>query len=108
MPANTETLNSAELDLREIATDVVSRAIKGGASAADAIVRDETEFSTVVRMREVETLKEAGSRGMGLRVFVGKRMASTYSSDFSPEGIERLVGGALELVTACAGYRRTR
>ena len=60
MPANTEVLSSAEIDLRDLAADVVARAIKGGASAADAIVRDATEFSTVVRMGEVETLKEAG------------------------------------------------
>lgn len=108
MPANTEVLSSAELDLREIAADVVSRAMKGGASAADAIVRDGNEFSTVVRLGEIETLKEAGSRGVGLRVFLGRRVASTYSSDFSPDGIERLVSGALQLVKVtsedpCAG-----
>jgi len=108
MPPNTEILSVAEVDLRDLATDVVARAIKAGATAADAIVRDGTEFSTVVRMGEVETLKEASSRGMGLRVFLGKRVASTYSSDFSREGVERLVAGALELakVTSedpCAG-----
>ncbi len=108
MAANTDILTGAEVDLREIATDVVARAIKGGATAADAIARDATEFSTVVRLGEVETLKEAGSRGVGLRVFLGKRTASTYSSDFSAEGIERLVKGALDLakITSedpCAG-----
>src|SRR5690242_7676183 len=108
MPPNTEILSVAEVDLRDLATDVVARAIKAGATAADAIVRDGTEFSSVVRMGEVETLKEASSRGMGLRVFLGKRVASTYSSDFSREGVERLVAGALELakVTSedpCAG-----
>jgi PmbA protein len=97
MATNMEVANAVETDLREVATDVVSRAMKGGASAADAIVRESTEFSTVVRLGQVETLKEAGSRGLGLRVFLGKRTASTYSSDFTPEGIERLVKGALEL-----------
>ena len=108
MSANIEALSSAAVDLREIVEDVIARAIKGGATAADAIVRDGTEFSTVVRMGEVESLKEADSRGMGLRVFLGKRAASTYSSDFSREGIDRLVRGALDLarVTSedpCAG-----
>lgn len=108
MPANTEALSSAAVDLREVVEDVVARAMKGGATAADAIVRDGTEFSTVVRLGEVESLKEADSRAVGLRVFLGKRAASTYSSDFSREGIERLVHGALDLarVTSedpCAG-----
>ena len=108
MSTNTEILSSTELDLRELAADVVARAMKGGATAADAVVRDGAEFSTVVRMGEVESLKEAGSRGIGLRVFHGKRVASTYSSDFSNEGLERLVHGALDLakITSddpCAG-----
>lgn len=108
MSVNTEILGSAEVDLREVVEDVIARAMKGGATAADAIVRDGTEFSTVVRMGEVESLKEADSRAVGLRVFLGKRAASTYSSDFSREGIDRLVRGALDLarVTSedpCAG-----
>jgi PmbA protein len=86
-----------DLELRDLVSDVVSRAMKAGATAAEAIVREGTEFSTLVRLGQVETLKEAGSRGMGLRVFQGKRAASTYSSDFTPEGIEHLVQGAVEL-----------
>ena len=38
-------------------------------------------------MREVETLKEAGSRGAGLRILIGRRTGSAYTSDLSPEGI---------------------
>jgi PmbA protein len=42
-------------------------------------------------------LKESGSRAVGLRVFLGQRSASTYSSDFTQDGIERLIRGAFEL-----------
>ena len=97
MSTNTEILTVPETDLREIASDVVSRAMKAGATAAEAVVREGSEFSTLVRLGQVETLKESGSRALGLRVFMGQRAASTYSSDFSQEGIERLVKGALEL-----------
>jgi len=97
MATNTDLLSAAEIDLKEIAADVVSRAMRAGATSADVIVRDGTEFSTVVRMGQVETLKEAGSRGLGLRVFLGKRAASTYSSDFSEDGIQHLIKGALDL-----------
>jgi PmbA protein len=92
-----EAASTVEAGLSDIATDVVARALKAGASAADAIVRESTEFSTVVRLGQVETLKEAGSRDVGLRVFLGQRTASTYSSDFTREGIERLIKGAVEL-----------
>jgi len=71
--------------------------MQGGASAAECVVREGDEFSTVVRLGQVETLKESGSRAIGVRVFNGKRAASTYSSDFSREGLDRMVKSALEL-----------
>ena len=89
-------------DLKEIATDVVSRAMKGGATAAECVVREGDEFSTVVRLGQVETLKESGSRAIGVRVFFGQRAASTYSSDFSSAGIERMLKSALELARICS------
>ncbi|HYL93247.1 MAG TPA: TldD/PmbA family protein [Alphaproteobacteria bacterium] len=97
MASHTETLSTPEIDLRQLAADVVSRAMKAGATAAEAIVLEGAQFETTVRMGEVESLKESGSRGLGLRVFLGQRAASTSSSDFSEEGISRLVRGALDL-----------
>jgi PmbA protein len=86
-----------ETDLRELAQDIVRRAMYGGATAAECVVREGDEFSTLVRLGQVETLKEAGSRSIGVRVFFGQRAASTYSSDFSSEGLDRMVKSALEL-----------
>src|SRR3954454_1146559 len=86
-----------ETNLREVAQDIVSRAMKGGATAAECVVREGDEFSTVVRLGQVETLKESGSRAIGVRVFFGQRAASTYSSDFSREGLDLLLNSALEL-----------
>jgi PmbA protein len=97
MATHTQIVSGAGADLRDLAADVVARAKKGGATAAEAVVREGSEFSTVVRMGEVETLKESGSRAIGLRVFLGQRTASTYSSDFSEDGLDRLVNGALDL-----------
>ena len=86
-----------ETNLREIAQDIVARAMKGGATAAECVVREGDEFSTLVRLGQVETLKESGSRSIGVRVFSGQRAASTYSSDFSWAGLDRMVKSALEL-----------
>jgi PmbA protein len=84
-----------------LAADIVAKAVKAGASDAEVTIREGDEFSASVRMGEVETLKESGSRGVGLRVLMaadnGYRVASTSTSDFSPEGIEYLVKGALSL-----------
>jgi len=97
MATHTQTVIGSDADLRDLASTVVSRAMKSGATAAEAVVRESSEFSTVVRMGEVETLKESGSRAIGLRTFLGQRTASTYSSDFSKDGIQRLISGAIEL-----------
>src|SRR5512135_2904558 len=86
-----------ETDLRSLAQDVVRRAMQGGATAAECVVREGSEFSTVVRLGTVETLKESGAKAMGLRVFFGQRAASTHTSDFTAAGIQTLVKGALEL-----------
>jgi PmbA protein len=85
------------LDLESLAADVVAMAVKAGASDAEAVVREGDEFSVNVRMGQVETLKESGSRGLGLRVFLGTRSASTSTSDLTPDGIGQLVEGAVAL-----------
>src|SRR3989440_6745455 len=93
-----ETRNSKlETDLKDIAQDTVRRPMSGGATAAECVIREGDEFSTVVRLGQVETLKESGSKAIGVRVFFGKRAASTYSSDFSRAGIDRMLNSALEL-----------
>jgi len=97
MPEAIAQSDSADFDLESLATDVVARAVKAGASDAEAVVREGDQFNVNVRMGEVETLEDSGSRGLGLRVFLGKRSASSSTSDLTPDGIRRLVDGALAL-----------
>src|ERR1035438_9063565 len=85
------------LDLESLTADVVALAMKAGATDAEAVVREGDEFSVNVRMGEVETLKESGSRGLGLRVFSGRRSASASTSDLTADGIRQLVDGAMAL-----------
>jgi PmbA protein len=93
----TEASPAAALDLESLAADVVAQAVKAGASDAEAIAREGDEFSVNVRMGQVETLKESGSRGLGLRVFLGRRSASSSTSDLTADGIRQLVDSALAL-----------
>jgi PmbA protein len=86
------------IDLESLAGDVVALAVKAGATDAEAVVREGDEFSVNVRMGAVETLKESGSRGLGLRVFDGRRSASASTSDLTADGIRQLVEGAMALV----------
>ena len=58
-------------NLLDIAAAAAKRAIELGATGAECTISEGEEFSASVRMREVENLKQAGSRGAGIRVLVG-------------------------------------
>jgi len=83
--------------LLEIAQDAVKQAIAAGASDTECTISEGEEFSAAVRMGELETLKDAGSRGAGLRVLIGRKMGSSYTSDLTPEGIRQMVESAVYL-----------
>jgi PmbA protein len=78
-------------DLEQIAVDLVERARRAGASAADVVVREADEFSANLRTGKIESLKEAASKALGLRVLLGIRSATSFSSDFSEQSLVRLV-----------------
>src|SRR5687767_1494028 len=83
--------------LQQTADHVIHRAKKKGASAADAMIREDDQFSVTVRMGEIETLKEASSRALMLRVFVGKRTATSHTSDLSLAQLDKLVDETVEM-----------
>lgn len=92
----------------ELANDVVWGALRRGATDAECTVVEGEEFSASVRWGELEALKEAGSKSIGLRVLIGRRSGSSYTSDFSRSGLEKLVDSAIALarITSedpCAG-----
>lgn len=84
-------------NLPQIAQDTIQQALAAGASDAECTISEGDEFSANVRMGELDTLKEAGSRGAGLRVLIGKRMGASYTSDLTPEGIRQMVRSAIDL-----------
>lgn len=84
-------------NLQTLASEVLGRALRAGATDAEVVAYEGEEFSAMVRLGQVETLKESGSRAIGLRVFNGLRTASTSSSDLSTDGLEKLVEGAVML-----------
>jgi PmbA protein len=85
---------------KDFALDLAQAAVRRGADASDVIIRRRTEFSVSVRLGEVETLKEATDRGLGLRVLVGGKQASVSGSDFSRQAIASLIEEAIEMARA--------
>ena len=83
--------------LQQTAQHVIDRARKAGASEADVMIREDESFSVTVRMGEIETLKEAIARSLMLRVFIGKRTATSHTSDVSLPAVDRLVDETIEM-----------
>jgi PmbA protein len=85
------------MELEQFAADAVKLALAGGATDAECTISEGAEFEASIRMREVENLKEAGSRGAGIRVLNGQHSGSAYTSDLSREGMATMVRKAIEL-----------
>jgi PmbA protein len=84
----------------QLALDLLAKAKRGGATEADIIIADGETFSVQVRLGAVDRLTKAREKHLGLRVFVGKRSASTSTSDFSANSLDQLVTETCTLAKA--------
>lgn len=78
-------------ELRDIARRVADMAVKAGADGAEVQVSEGTELVAKVRLGQPELVQEAGSRGLGLRVFRDLKQAVTFTSDLRPTALEAFV-----------------
>lgn len=85
------------MNYEALAQDVVARAKKAGAEEADVWLQTSTEFSVQVRKGEIETLTQAGNKGLGLRVFIEGRLGFASTSDFTPEALDKIIDTTLAL-----------
>src|SRR5262249_10298825 len=76
--------------LEEIADLLLAEAKRHGATAADADVAEGDGLDVGVRLGEIEHIKQARQKHLGLRAFVGERSALTSSADFSREALTKL------------------
>ncbi|HEX9743706.1 MAG TPA: metallopeptidase TldD-related protein [Nitrospiraceae bacterium] len=87
-------------DYSQLAVDLIGKARKRGATEADVMVVDGRNLSVQVRLSAVDRLTKAREKRLGLRVFFGKRSASTSTSDFSSASLDRLVSDTCALAQA--------
>ncbi len=72
-------------------SDLIARAMRNGADAADAVYGGSMSRDVSVRLGVLEDVGRSESAEIGLRVFVGQRSATASTSDFSPQAIATLV-----------------
>jgi PmbA protein len=81
--------------MKELAERLVAWGKADGADEIEVSVIEGREFSVDVRRGRIESLVEAGSRVLGLRVIKDKRTAVASSSDLEPGTLRRLVRNAV-------------
>jgi PmbA protein len=84
----------------DLLQDLVARAKKAGADAADAVLFEGVSLSHARRLGKVEKLERSESQDLGLRVLIGKRQAIVSSSDRSAKMLAELVERTLAMAKA--------
>ncbi len=77
--------------------DLIRAAKAAGADAADAVLVKSVSAGVSYRLGKLEDVERAESADLGLRVFVGQRVAFVSSTDFSPDGLGGLPSRAVAM-----------
>jgi len=91
---------------RELLARVLERLRRAGADAGDALIVESESLETRVRGAEIDFVKQARERALGIRALVagagGLRSAHTSTSDLSAAAVERMVDATVALARATA------
>ncbi len=84
------------MELATIAQRAVEAAQAAGATDAEAYVQDSVGREIRIFDGEVESLTDAGQRGLGVRCWIDHRSGYAYGTDLSDEGLSGIAAGAVE------------
>src|SRR5688500_9119411 len=83
-------------DLAAIAKRAVEAALAAGAGDAEAYVQDSLGREIRIFDGEVESLTEAGERGVGVRSWIDHRAGYAYGTELSDEGLGGIAQDSVE------------
>ena len=90
-------MTSPARDPQAILGTLLDAARKAGADAADALYVEGVSSSVSYRLGKLEDVERAESYDLGLRVFVGQKVAFVSSTDFSAEALSALPSRAVAM-----------
>jgi len=80
---------------KAMAEQLVKQCRAKGADQAEVFLETNRDLSIEVRNGEVETIEEAATQGVGIRVFVKGKMAFSNSNDFTESSLENTISSAI-------------
>src|SRR5262245_7876151 len=84
------------MSLEEVARRALEAALDAGASDAEAWVEESVSRTVRVYDGKVESLSDAGGRGVGVRAFDGGRCGYAYGTDLGDAGVSDIARAAVE------------
>jgi PmbA protein len=87
-------------DALSLLNDLIAKARRAGADAADALLFQGASLSHAQRLGKVEKLERAESYDLGLRVLIGKHQAIISSNDRNTATLDALVDRAVAMAKA--------
>jgi PmbA protein len=87
----------ARANTQDILSDLLKSAKAAGADAADALFVENVAASVSYRLGKLEDVERAESHDLGLRVFVGQKVAFISSTDLSRDSLAQLAGRAVTM-----------
>ena len=84
----------------DILSDLVAKAKKAGADAADAVMFESASLEVSYRLGKREDLERSESKDLGLRVFKGQKQAIVSSTDMTTSSLDELLERGLAMATA--------
>lgn len=84
------------MDYLAIAEQVIKICQRKRADLAEVYLASGRELSLEVRNGQIESIQEASSYGLGLRVIIGNKLGFAYVNDFRKQSLEETVDRALE------------
>jgi PmbA protein len=78
------------IDTRETLERLLVASKRAGADSADALLVENVSSSVSYRLGKLEDIERAESHDLGLRVFIGRKVAFVSSTDFAADALSQL------------------
>jgi PmbA protein len=89
-------------DLLDLANSAVQTALASGADACSANVSTDRYVEIAYRERKPETIKEASTRDLEVRLYVEGRYSAQSTSDLRPDALKRFIGDSVQMTKLLA------
>ena len=99
-------MSATQAEMEAVVERALDAAARAGASQADVLLVEGDDREVRVRGSEIEFVKQAQERGLGIRALVdgkeGRQTSIVSTSDLAPDAIERMAAEAVALAKATA------